>query len=651
MKRLLLALQKRNNVGSLTSFSPNKGYRKSLASGSLPLRNWSSKYDKLHLLEETMKFRLLAIVVATAALFPTLSQAATLISPSGVSPSDGAFPNVGDRNIFVGRVNVFCTAGRLFCSASPSDGSITINSDPGETEVTTERQVTIGGLGAATGFAARGEVTVDGGGVPGGALLRTGQSIQVGGSFEEISSNVIGTPLTENAGEGRLTVQNGGVVSTGNSDLGGNGFAGVEIARSAASSDGDVETEGVVNIAGAGSLLETGGIAIGNDVSGATGILSVSNGGQVVSSNVSFGQAFGDLEVTAGSSVEISGNDSSLIADSLLLGSSNRAFGDTVVINRSARLDILDGASASVGRGFFGASVGVGTSGVLVVSGTGSELNVSSDPSLLDFDSLEAGNLLIGQTGLIYDDDFNVRQLHSGSGFVVIDDGAQLTVEKTVHVGGGAQLNDPFVEGNPNLQAAFENLSSSGKLTVSSGGRVSAESIIVHQGGELDGDGGTLTANVVLDGGIIAPGASPGIMNIDGDLEILDGLLQIEIAGTGAGMFDQLNVTGDLIASSGFDIEISFLDSFVPQEGDIFNFLNVDGDSSIFDTPSLIDFSVKGGGFFGNNPQLDFASGSLSLISDTSVAPVPLPAGFPMLLAGFAGLGWLGSRRKAVSAT
>ncbi len=38
-------------------------------------------------------------------------------------------------------------------------------------------------------------------------------------------------------------------------------------------------------------------------------------------------------------------------------------------------------------------------------------------------------------------------------------------------------------------------------------------------------------------------------------------------------------------------------------------------------------------------------------VAELSIAPVPLPAGFPMLLVGLAGLGWLGSRRRAVSAT
>jgi len=43
--------------------------------------------------------------------------------------------------------------------------------------------------------------------------------------------------------------------------------------------------------------------------------------------------------------------------------------------------------------------------------------------------------------------------------------------------------------------------------------------------------------------------------------------------------------------------------------------------------------------------------GSVTFEYEPSIAPVPLPAGFPMLIAGLAGLGWLGKRRKALSAT
>lgn len=231
--------------------------------------------------------------------------------------------------------------------------------------------------------------------------------------------------------------------------------------------------------------------------------------------------------------------------------------------------------------------------------------------------------------------------------------GSLVDVTRDINIGGFSADASVNVQDSGTITTTMDvNVSSSdnedgsGRLTVGTGGIVNAGTINVFEGGILDGNGGFLNANVLLDGGIIAPGASPGIMNIDGDLEILDGLLQIEIAGTGAGMFDQLNVTGDLIASMGFDIEISFLDSFVPQDGDVFNFLNVDGDSSIFDTPSLINFSVNGGGFFGNNAQLDFASGSLSLINDTNLAPVPLPAGLPLLAAGLIGLGALARRKK-----
>ena len=196
------------------------------------------------------------------------------------------------------------------------------------------------------------------------------------------------------------------------------------------------------------------------------------------------------------------------------------------------------------------------------------------------------------------------------------------------------------------LRVSDEDGEGTGFLTVASGGRVEADKVIVNGGGLLSGNGGTIAADVVLNGGTIAPGASPGIMNIDGDLEVLDGLLSFEIGGSALGMFDQLFVSGDLITPSGLNIEISFLDSFLPQMGDTFDFLTVDGDAPIFGDPDSISFS-----FFGDNPGLDFSfnSGGFSAVvtGGGGVSPVPLPASLPLLLAAVGGLAWRSRKAKA----
>lgn len=254
----------------------------------------------------------------------------------------------------------------------------------------------------------------------------------------------------------------------------------------------------------------------------------------------------------------------------------------------------------------------------LTVEGAGSRVTSTRGVSI------GAGNVFVGFGD---PDNFADPIFEPSNAEVTVRDGA------TLSTAGELRVSDEDGEGT-------------GFLTVASGGRVEADTVIVNGGGLLSGDGGTIVADVVLNGGTIAPGASPGIMNIDGDLEVLDGLLSFEIGGSAIGMFDQLFISGDLITPSVLNIEISFLDSFLAQAGDSFDFLTVDGNAPIFGDPDSISFS-----FLGDNPGLDFSfnSGGFSAVvtGGGGVSPVPLPASLPLLLAAIGGLGWRARKSKA----
>lgn len=189
-----------------------------------------------------------------------------------------------------------------------------------------------------------------------------------------------------------------------------------------------------------------------------------------------------------------------------------------------------------------------------------------------------------------------------------------------------------------------------GYLTVGSGGRVEASRLILNDGGVLSGNGGTIVGDVILDGGMISPGASPGSMTIDGDLEVFGGSLFFEVGGGGPGMFDQLFVTGDLLAMQGLSITLSLIDGFLPERGTVFDFLKVSGSASIFDTPELISVS-----FLGINGS-EFALGvtnngfSGTYVGENPVSPVPLPSGLLLLVTAFGFMGLLSGRRKATVA-
>ncbi|ABD54456.1 hypothetical protein Jann_1539 [Jannaschia sp. CCS1] len=173
--------------------------------------------------------------------------------------------------------------------------------------------------------------------------------------------------------------------------------------------------------------------------------------------------------------------------------------------------------------------------------------------------------------------------------------------------------------------------SSTGLLTVANGGQLSAGTINLWDGGFLLGNGGTISGNVFAHAGsFIAPGASPGVMTIDGNLSMLTGsTLELEFAGPQVGQFDVLSVLGDLTADGPFNLVFSFLDGYQPGEIEAFDILNVAGSfqSNFFDL-ARIDFLGL------NNASVDLSFGPNGTLSArfSDVAPIPLPASFWMLV-------------------
>jgi hypothetical protein len=111
-------------------------------------------------------------------------------------------------------------------------------------------------------------------------------------------------------------------------------------------------------------------------------------------------------------------------------------------------------------------------------------------------------------------------------------------------------------------------------------------------GGAFNLTGGTLSADVVAfdlvnNGGTIAPGSSPGITHVQGNLTLNSGALAIELAGTGAGEFDEVHVDGNLTA--GGMLSVTLLDNFAPAAGNTFDILDFTSASGAFalDLPAL----------------------------------------------------------------
>ncbi len=87
-------------------------------------------------------------------------------------------------------------------------------------------------------------------------------------------------------------------------------------------------------------------------------------------------------------------------------------------------------------------------------------------------------------------------------------------------------------------------------------------------GGRVCGNGSLGATSVVVHGGTLCPGLSPGRLSLDGTLRFDSGVLELEIAGSGAGQYDQLVLNGTSSFAGGV-LHIAFIDGFVPVAGTV----------------------------------------------------------------------------------
>jgi fibronectin-binding autotransporter adhesin len=146
--------------------------------------------------------------------------------------------------------------------------------------------------------------------------------------------------------------------------------------------------------------------------------------------------------------------------------------------------------------------------------------------------------------------------------------------------------------------------------------------------GLLKGSG--VFGNIQLDnGGIIAPGHSPGCMNT-GNVT-LSGTYQAEIGGTTACTgYDQLNVTGTVDVTGG-TLATSLYNNYKPKAGEAYTIINNDGNDAVTGTftglPEGATFNVSGYVF-----QITYKGGSGNdvVLTVKSVPAVP-DTGFAMI--------------------
>lgn len=284
----------------------------------------------------------------------------------------------------------------------------------------------------------------------------------------------------------------------------------------------------------------------------------------------------------------------------------------------------------------------VGRNGTGVFNQSGGVADISEyyggpRPASAGYEALIGGKLWLGDQA-------------SGQGTYNLSGGSLTTSNAVVGVSGNGEFNQSGGTHTVNDTLTLaQNAGSIGVYTLS-GGLLDVINVIVNTGGTFNLNGGvldvdTFTGNLINNGGTIAPGSSPGTTNIFGDYSQLAGTYAVEIAGTGPGEYDLLNVSGT--ATLGGILDVSFFDAggglFNAQLGDSFDILFAEDIIGEFD---LLTLAVLDDGLRWQVSYLADALGTLDLVR-LSVAAVPLPTAVWLFASGLLGLVSVARRRSS----
>ncbi len=570
-----------------------------------------------------------ALGLIFALMSPSVALAELIIDPDGVGATgvnggpirNGVFTRPGpvldfaQRDLRIGEGNITASGGAILIPATA--GSVVLNASAGTNSIVGFSNIERIYLGSSQS----GKLVIDGQGTAGGAFVNVfdmGTAIEagrvdIGFGFSSSLEVVAGGLLS-------IDGRNGGTLAIYDN------------------------TESNLRVDGVGSRIDiAGSLSIGSNgnVIKAQRSIVVSNGGVLNAFDNSaefegFGEPnyvgllFGDLGIGNNAQVSVTGAGSVLAFGSgrLALGSSSSTVvADGGELRQNARDPSLDYSSVNTAPRsaiWLSSDMGLGNAAALTVSGAGSRAAVRDNIQIGD----DFGDYRVNPvTG-------NFERFYSaGQGKAVVENSGLLKTDSTIYVSGN------------------RNVGSTGNLTVRTGGTVQADKIVINTGGVLNGNGGTVIGDVELQGGTVAPGASPGTMTVNGDFDFFSGIIDFEIGGANPGEFDVLNVLGNFKAYEGSIFRFTLLAGYTPTATSAFNFLNIGGTSN-FD---LVKPTFQFAGF-GDTPLNVFASNGRFSLAATDPnggggpSPVPLPASVLLLAAALFGLTWLKKGKGMVTA-
>ena len=142
--------------------------------------------------------------------------------------------------------------------------------------------------------------------------------------------------------------------------------------------------------------------------------------------------------------------------------------------------------------------------------------------------------------------------------------------------------SDTVVDVAANSTLTFNNVLTLGgnSLDKIGDGTLAVNNIISSGGGTLNclfgtcSGSGTFGGDLNNSGGTVSPGNSPGVMEVAGDYtQEADGTLLIEVGGAQAGVDHDLLAVGQTAQLDGM-LQVALLDSFEPENGDVFDVLD-----------------------------------------------------------------------------
>jgi T5SS/PEP-CTERM-associated repeat protein len=495
-------------------------------------------------------------------------------------PADATVITSATGNCGTGSIASTGTTASQLIIGCVATGSLEVNaSSAGNGLTTATAGYTGGSIGLVSGYftGSNGSVLVNGNGTAGSATLNITRAVEVGFS----------------GGTGSLTVQNGGTaqVMTSGSEI--------TIANSSST--------GTATVDGANSLLSSGSRIYVGSFSNAVGSLTVSNGGRVQSTVAPGGFIDGALVIGAASNasgtVTVTGANSVISTNGLIVGDNEAGSTGSLTIQNGGAVNatvLADGTGA-------GLSIGAASGATVTVTGAGSSLNVAPVTS-----------------GFIASKEVNIGGFATGT--LIVDQSASVNAAGTnVHVSGGA---------------IGTQTGAAGLLTVKTGATLTADTVTVYQNGTLNGTG-TIAADVVLNGGTLAPGNSPGTINVLGDLDLLSGNVSLEI---GPGISDHFDVSGNV--TIGKDVIVTLVFETTPSFDQVFDLESFFTHTGGFDFDPAFNLAsqISVSGLAGGSSIFVMADGQRTGFS--SPLGVPEPASIAFLLAGLGGLAAMRRRRK-----